>query len=135
MTKELRRLSILMLLMFLALFASTLIQVVQARPSPRTAATRCAVRLVRSAARSIIASGAAIASSVPSDDVYAWQRVYVDGDMWAPVTGYINPALGAATGIEQAMNQELSGTAGSQFLARIDRIPHRAAARADPTSS
>ena len=42
--------------------------------------------------------------------------------MWAPVTGYINPALGAATGIEQAMNQELSGTAGSQFLARIERI-------------
>jgi peptidoglycan glycosyltransferase len=42
--------------------------------------------------------------------------------MWAPVTGYINPALGAATGIEQAMNQELSGTAGTQFLARIDRI-------------
>ena len=71
---------------------------------------------------SIIASGAAIATSVPSDDVYSWQRVYTDAPMWAPVTGYINPALGAATGIEQAMNQELSGTAGSQFLDRIERI-------------
>ena len=59
---------------------------------------------------------------MPSNDVYTWQRVYVDGDMWAPVTGYINPVLGAATGIEQAMNQELSGTAGSQFLDRIERI-------------
>jgi peptidoglycan glycosyltransferase len=124
MTKELRRLSILMLLMFLALFASTsVIQVVQAEAlsdNPRN--TRALYDSYEVQRGSIIANGAAIANSVPSDDVFAWQRVYVDGDMWAPVTGYINPALGAATGIEQAMNQELSGTAGSQFLARIERI-------------
>ena len=71
---------------------------------------------------SIIVDGVAIATSVPSDDVYSFQRVYTDADMWAPVTGYINPALGAATGIEQAMNPELSGTDGSQFLSRIERI-------------
>lgn len=124
MTKELRRLSVLMLLMFLALFASTsVIQVVQAETlAENSRNTRALYDSYEVQRGSIIASGAAIASSVPSDDVYAWQRVYVDGDMWAPVTGYINPALGAATGIEQAMNQELSGTAGSQFLARIDRI-------------
>ena len=124
MTKELRRLSILMLLMFLALFASTsVIQVVQAETlAENSRNTRALYDSYEVQRGSIIASGAAIASSVPSDDVFAWQRVYVDGDMWAPVTGYINPALGAATGIEQAMNQELSGTAGAQFLARIDRI-------------
>jgi peptidoglycan glycosyltransferase len=124
MTKELRRLSILMLLMFLALFASTsVIQVVQAETlAENSRNTRALYDSYEVQRGSIIASGAAIASSVASDDVYSWQRVYVDGDMWAPVTGYINPALGAATGIEQAMNQELSGTAGSQFLARIDRI-------------
>ena len=124
MTKELRRLSILMLLMFLALFASTsVIQVVQAESlAENSRNTRALYDSYEVQRGSIIASGAAIASSVPSDDVFAWQRVYVDGDMWAPVTGYINPALGSATGIEQAMNQELSGTAGSQFLARIDRI-------------
>ncbi|SFR88282.1 peptidoglycan glycosyltransferase [Microbacterium sp. cf046] len=124
MTKELRRLSILMLLMFLALFASTsVIQVVQAETlAENSRNTRALYDSYEVQRGSIIASGAAIASSVPSDDVFSWQRVYVDGDMWAPVTGYINPALGAATGIEQAMNQELSGTAGSQFLARIDRI-------------
>jgi peptidoglycan glycosyltransferase len=124
MTKELRRLSILMLLMFLALFASTsVIQVVQAETlaeNPRN--TRALYDSYEVQRGSIIAGGAAIANSVPSDDVFAWQRVYVDADMWAPVTGYINPALGAATGIEQAMNQELSGTAGSQFLSRIERI-------------
>jgi penicillin-binding protein A len=124
MTKELRRLSVLMLLMFLALFASTsVIQVVQAETlAENSRNTRALYDSYEVQRGSIIASGAAIASSVPSDDVYSWQRVYTDAEMWAPVTGYINAALGAATGIEQAMNQELSGTAGSQFLDRIERI-------------
>lgn len=124
MTKELRRLSILMLIMFLALFGSTSwIQVINAdqlAKNPRN--TRALYDSFEVQRGSIIASGAAIASSVPSDDVYSWQRVYTDPDMWAPVTGYINPALGSSTGIEQAMNSYLSGTAGSQFLSRIERI-------------
>lgn len=126
MTKELRRLSILMLIMFLALFGSTSwIQVVNAdqlSANPRN--TRALYDSYEVQRGSIIAGGAAIASSVPSDDVYSWQRVYTDPAMWAPVTGYINPALGpnAGMGIEQAMNAYLSGTAGSQFLSRIERI-------------
>lgn len=124
MTKELRRLSIFMLIMFLALFCSTSwIQVVQAESlSENSRNTRALYDSYQVQRGSIIASGAAIATSVPSDDVFSWQRVYTDADMWAPVTGFINPALGSATGIEQAMNQELSGTAGSQFLTRIERI-------------
>ncbi|QIG38951.1 penicillin-binding protein 2 [Microbacterium sp. 4R-513] len=124
MTKELRRLSILMLIMFLALFASTSwIQVVQAETlaqNPRN--TRALYDSYQVQRGSIIASGAAIASSVPSNDVYSWQRVYTDAPMWSAVTGWINPALGSATGIELEMNQVLSGTAGSQFLARVEQI-------------
>jgi peptidoglycan glycosyltransferase len=124
-TKELRRLSILMLAMFLALFASTSwIQVVQAdelAQHPRN--TRALYDSYEVQRGSIIASGSAIASSVPSNDVFSWQRVYTDPQMWAPVTGYINPALGAAgPGIEQSMNAVLSGTANSQFFSRLERI-------------
>ncbi|MCR2800526.1 penicillin-binding protein 2 [Microbacterium sp. zg-Y818] len=124
MTKELRRLSMLVLAMFLALFASTsVIQVVQADALGDNPLNRRALYDTFEVQRgSIIASGAAIAMSVPSDDLYAWQRVYTDPDMWAPVTGWINPVLGSATGIERAMNQELSGTADSQFLSRIEQI-------------
>lgn len=124
MTKELRRLSILMLVMFLALFGSTsVIQVVQADElALNSANTRALYDSYEVQRGSIIAGGTAIASSVASDDVYSWQRVYVDADMWAPVTGYINPVLGSATGLEQSMSQVLSGTAGSQFLSRLDRI-------------
>lgn len=42
--------------------------------------------------------------------------------MWEPVTGYFNPALQSATGIERAMNADLSGTGSSAFFAEIERI-------------
>lgn len=123
MTKELRRLSILMLIMFVALFGSTSwIQVIQADGLAANAANKRALYDSYEVQRgSIIASGSAIASSVPSDDIYSWQRVYTDAAMWAPVTGAY-PVLGEATGIERAMNSELSGTAGSQFFSRIEQI-------------
>ncbi|MFG6402537.1 MULTISPECIES: peptidoglycan D,D-transpeptidase FtsI family protein [unclassified Microbacterium] len=124
MTKELRRLSLVMLAMFLALFVSTsVIQVVQvdslAKNSDNTRARYDSYEVQRG---SIIVDGTAIASSVPADDVYRWQRVYADADMWAPVTGYLNPVLGSSTNLEAAANQELSGTANSQFFARVERI-------------
>lgn len=124
MTKELRRLSILMLLMFVALFASTsIVQVVQAEEIAAHPENRRALYDSYEVQRgSIIAGGTAIASSVPSDDLYSWQRVYVDPDMWSPVTGYINPVLNSATGLERALNPELSGTHGSQFFSRIEQI-------------
>ncbi|GAA1703389.1 penicillin-binding transpeptidase domain-containing protein [Microbacterium sediminicola] len=124
MTKELRRLSIVILVMFLALFASTTwiqgIQAMALADNPRN--TRALYDSYEVQRGSILVDGTAIAYSVPSDDVFSWQRVYTDPDMWAPVTGYINPVLGSATGIEQEMNAELTGTANSQFLSRIEQI-------------
>lgn len=124
MTKELRRLSILMLLMFIALFASTSwIQVVQVESlaeNPRN--ERALLDSYQVQRGAIVASGTAIAVSIPSGDRYTWQRTYPDAAMWSQVTGWINPVLGSSRDIEQAMNQELSGTAGSQFLSRIERI-------------
>lgn len=124
MTKELRRLSILMLLMFVALFASTSwIQVVRAEAlaeNPRN--ERALLDSYQVQRGAIVASGTAIAVSTPSNDKYTWQRTYPDAAMWGQVTGWINPVLGSTTGIEQAMNQELSGTAGSQFLSRLEQI-------------
>lgn len=123
MTKELRRLSIVMLAMFLALFASTsIIQVAQANSLTNTTGnTRALYDSYQIQRGSIIAGGTAIASSVPSDDVYSWQRQYTDAAMWAPVTGYMNPVLDAKTQIESAENSVLSGSDSNQFFSRIDR--------------
>lgn len=124
MTKELRRLSIVMLFMFIALFAATSwIQVVQAdelaQSDRNTRSLMDSYEIQRGA---IIADGTQIASSVASDDEYQYQRVYTDSDMWSSVTGYFNPALGSSTGIENALNADLSGTGASAFLSEIERI-------------
>lgn len=123
MTKELRRLSIVMLAMFLALFASTsVIQVAQANNLANTSGnTRALYDSYEVQRGSIIASGTAIAQSVPADDVYSWQREYVDAAMWAPVTGYINPVLDSRTQIELAENSVLSGSDENEFFSRINR--------------
>ncbi|MBT2484091.1 MULTISPECIES: penicillin-binding transpeptidase domain-containing protein [unclassified Microbacterium] len=124
MTKELRRLSIVMLFMFLALFAATSwIQVVEAdtlAQNDHNKRTRLDSYEIQRG--SIIVDGDAVASSVASDDTYQFQRVYKDAQMWEPVTGYFNPALGSQTGIEEAMNADLSGTGSNAFLAEVERI-------------
>ncbi|MGN7969978.1 peptidoglycan D,D-transpeptidase FtsI family protein [Microbacterium sp. 22296] len=123
MTKELRRLSIVMLAMFLALFTSTsIIQVVQAANLTNTAGnTRALYDSYEVQRGSIIASGTAIASSVPSGDVFSWQRQYTDAAMWAPVTGYMNPVLDSKTRIEATENGVLSGSDNADYFSRIER--------------
>jgi len=124
MTKELRRLSIVMLFMFIALFAaSSWIQVVEADSLAQNSHNkRTRLDSYEIQRGSIIVDGVAIATSVPSDDQYRFQRVYSDAPMWEPVTGWFNPALGSATGIEEAMNADLSGTGSNAFLAEVERI-------------
>ncbi|KAA0962011.1 penicillin-binding protein 2 [Microbacterium sp. ANT_H45B] len=124
MTKELRRLSIVMLFMFISLFAATSwIQVVEADTLAQDPNNRRTLLDSYEIQRgSIIVDDVAIASSNPADDRYQFQRVYTDAAMWEPVTGYFNPALQSATGIERAMNADLSGTGSSAFFSEIERI-------------
>jgi peptidoglycan glycosyltransferase len=124
MTKELRRLSIVMLVMFLGLLGATSwIQVVAADELLANPHNKRALYDSYEVQRgSIFAGREVIASSVPSDDFYSWLRTYPDAEMWAPITGYMNPVLGSRTGLEEAMNTELSGAGSSQLLARIERI-------------
>lgn len=124
MTKELRRLSIVMLVMFLGLLgAVSWIQVVAANELQANPHNKRALFDSYDVQRgSIFAGSEVIAASEPSDDVYSWLRVYPYAQMWAPVTGYFNPELNSRTGLESAMNGPLAGTGSSQFLARIERI-------------
>lgn len=124
MTKELRRLSFVILAMFLSLFiATSWIQVVDAdNLAQNSANTRTRLDSYQIQRGSIIVDDSAIATSVPTNDRYQYQRVYTDAAMWAPVTGYFNPALQSSTGIENALNADLSGTGSNAFFAEIERI-------------
>ncbi|HWM33012.1 MAG TPA: penicillin-binding protein 2 [Pseudolysinimonas sp.] len=123
MNKELRRVSIVVLLMFIALFtSSTIIQVFQQdnlKADGRNARTLYASF---SAERGpIVVDGEPIASSVPVNDEYKYQRTYADGEMYSAVTGYFTLNQGN-TGVEGALNDYLSGTANEQFLDQLNAV-------------
>lgn len=122
MNKQLRALSRTVFGMFLVLFLSvTMIQFVTAddlRAHELNGRTlKNSYKVERG---SILVSGDPIAYSTPTDDQYRFVRQYSAGEMYAPVTGYFSRTQGM-TGLEAAMNQELSGLAGAQFFTRLAR--------------
>ncbi|MRG58933.1 penicillin-binding protein 2 [Agromyces sp. CFH 90414] len=123
MNRELKRITILVLVMFLTLFAaSSVIQVAQAgtlAEDPRNSRTLYESYSVERGP--ILVDGEPIAFSQPSDDDYRFQRVYANGPLYAPVTGFI-PVNGEATGLEQSLNSYLSGQSSSQFFDQLNRL-------------
>lgn len=123
MNKQLKFITRTIMAMFLVLFAAvTYIQIVQAdelRANPHNNRTTYnAFKVERGA---ILVDGTPIATSIPSSDTYQFQRVYAAGELYAPVTGYFSHYQGI-TGIEAAMNNELSGIGSNQFFTRLMRI-------------
>ncbi|MCU1412251.1 MAG: penicillin-binding protein 2 [Rhodoglobus sp.] len=123
MNKELKRVSTVVLLMFISLFlSSTIIQVVAAdglKADGRNARTLYASY---SAERGpILVDGQPIAYSTPSGDDYKFQRVYTNGPLYAPITGYLTLNQGN-TGLESELNDYLSGTSNDQFFDQINAI-------------
>lgn len=123
MNKELRRVSVLILAMFLALCTSaTLIQVVFQEDLQADARNTRTLYASFSVERGrILAGDTVIAQSRPSDDEYRFQREYPAGELYAPVTGYFT-LHGENTGLEGALNPYLSGRANEQFLDRLNQI-------------
>ena len=67
---------------------------------------------------SILVNGETIAFSTPTGDEFRFIRQYSNGALYAPITGYFSHTQGM-TGLEAAMNEQLSGTGNAQFLTRI----------------
>ncbi|MQA02944.1 MAG: penicillin-binding protein 2 [Streptosporangiales bacterium] len=118
MNKPLRRLSIAILALFALLLANAnYVQVINAsnlREKPGNSRT-----LMDSYARErgdIVAGEQAIATSVRTDDAYKYRRIYKNGPMYAPATGFYG--LYNATGIERAENSMLSGEDDRLFVRR-----------------
>ncbi len=123
MNRELKRVSAIVMIMFVALFASSSVisvfQVDNLRVDPRNSRT---IYASYSAQRGpILVDGAPIAESVPVDDEYKFQRIYSQPELYSAVTGYFTLNQGNA-GLEGALNDSLSGTANEQFFAQLDAI-------------
>lgn len=120
MNKQMKFLSRTVFAMFLVLFFSvTMIQFVNAdelRNNPLNARTiKNGYKVERGP---ILVDGNPIAYSTPSGDSFRFLRQYDPASIYAPVTGYFSRQQGM-TGLEAAMNQELSGNANAQFFTRI----------------
>ncbi|MGV8970049.1 MAG: peptidoglycan D,D-transpeptidase FtsI family protein [Microbacteriaceae bacterium] len=123
MNRELKAVSVVVLLMFMTLFvSSSVIQVVSVdslRVDDRNVRTLYASF---SAERGpILVDGEPIAISTPVDSNYSFQRSYPNGELYSAITGYFTLDQGN-TGIEGALNDELSGTSSSQFLDQLMSI-------------
>ena len=123
MNKELKRVSVMVLIMFVALFTSTtIIAVFQAdnlRVDSRN--TRTLYASYSAERGPILVDGTPVAQSVPADDEYKFQRVYGSPELYAPITGYLTLNQGNS-GLEGALNDQLSGTANDQFLDQFNAL-------------
>ncbi|KGM13755.1 peptidoglycan D,D-transpeptidase FtsI family protein [Cellulomonas bogoriensis] len=123
MNTPLRRLSMVVVVMFLALMMSaTWVQYVRApdlNNDPRN--VRTLYREYDRARGPIVVGGEAIASSEPVDSPFGYLRSYSDGPLYAHATGYFSVVYGRS-GIERAMNTELNGTADSLFYSRLQDL-------------
>lgn len=112
MTRQLRRLAAVMLLLFGALFVNlNLIQLVRAddiaqHPSNR----RLTIREYQIQRGPIVAGDQEVARSVATEEgELKYLRRYPDPELWAHVTGYYSFVL-QQSNLEAAMNEELTGT-------------------------
>ncbi len=123
MNKELKRVSIAVLLMFVALFtSSTIITVFQVDNLNADGRNVRTLYDSYSAQRGpILVNGQAVAESKPVSDPYKFQRVYSSPQLYSGVTGYFTLNQGM-TGVEGSLNSYLSGTANDQFLTQINSL-------------
>lgn len=123
MNAPLRRLAVLAFALFAALLASaTWVQFVQA--DTLNADGRNSRTLIRELGRErgpILVADTAAAESVPVEDVYNFQRTYPDPGLYAHVTGFYSVFFGAS-GLEEASNDVLAGTADELFYRRLSDL-------------
>lgn len=123
MNRELKRVSTVVLLMFVSLFiSSSVIQVVTADSLQADGRNVRTLYASYSAERGpILVNGEPIAYSEPVDDEFKFLRVYPKGELYAPITGYLTLNQGN-TGLENSLNDYLSGSSNDQFFDQVNSI-------------
>ena len=123
MNKPIRKVALALAVLFLAIFANlNIVQVVKGsdyRNDPQN--RRVLLNEYSSPRGQIVAQGTAIAESKETKDELKYLRVYKQGKIYAPVTGYYSFTYGAS-GIEQAENDILSGDSAQLFTTKLTNI-------------
>ncbi|MGH8908751.1 MAG: peptidoglycan D,D-transpeptidase FtsI family protein [Egibacteraceae bacterium] len=120
MTRQIRRVAMVMFVLFGALFANlNYIQVIRADALADHPLNRRQILREYRIERGLMLVGSPegqreIALSVQTDDELRYLRQYPDGPLWAHVTGYYSFLFGRAQ-LEQGFNDELLGRSPGQF--------------------
>ena len=127
MNRALKRISIAVLVMFLLLMVN--VNYLQGFETSSLSTRPFNARAVSEANQYergdiVTADGLKVAGTKPTNDLYKYLRVYNDGQVYAPVTGY--DTIYSTTGVEDAEDSLLSGN-GSQLAFRnfIDMITNK----------
>lgn len=127
MNKPLRRTSVVVMVMFALLLVNCTWSVVFRENDLNSRGDN---RRVRDAEfgqdrGAILVGNTPIAMTEPVDDRFRYQRVYPEGELYAPVTGYYAFDYGTS-GLEATHNSQLAGTDDSLFIRRLlDIITNR----------
>lgn len=122
MNRQVRRVGLVLTLMFLALFAmASSIQVVRSNALYEDSRNvRASYEVFKTQRGSILVGGEEIATSVPVNDAYRFLREY-ESQIYSPVTGFFSIFTGSQ-GIEREMNEYLSGQSSAQFFEQINAL-------------
>lgn len=122
MNRELRRVSLVVAAMFLALFLSaTNLQVISSESLTKDQRNVRAIYDGYQTQRgAILVDAQPIANSTPAADAFKWNRKY-ESDMYSAVTGFYSYFQGA-TGLEASANDYLSGKNSAQFFEQLNAL-------------
>lgn len=120
MNGPIRKVSVLVMVMFLALMVNMSYSYVFRTESLRSDPNNRRVRDAEFGTDrgDILVGNTPVATSSAVNDRYQFQRKYPQGTLYAPVTGYFSFMYGSSA-LEQSQNQALTGQSDAQFLQRM----------------
>lgn len=123
MNKQIRRLGLVLGVLFLALLVNLSVQQVFLADSikNRDGNSRTLLQEYDRERGPILVQASQVAKSVPTNDNLKYLRVYADGPLYASATGFYSIVYGA-TGIEKAENGVLSGSGPDFFVDRLSQL-------------
>jgi penicillin-binding protein A len=121
MNKPIRRVAFVALMMFALLLANGTYMMIFRQDSLAAQPQNRRVRDAEFAQNrgAILAAGKVeMAKTVPSKDRFKYQRVYPDGELYAPITGFYSYDR-ASSALESSYNAQLAGTDDALFVRRL----------------
>jgi peptidoglycan glycosyltransferase len=121
MNKPIRRVAFVAMIMFALLLANGTYMMIFRQDSlaaqPQNRRVRDA-EFAQNRGAILAANKTEIAKTVPSKDRFKFQRVYPDGELYAPITGFFSYDR-ASSALENTYNSQLAGTDDALFVRRL----------------